>query len=66
MLPPVDGSGPVSANVIEIPCAVAFNTVAWPYVHLRGRHGWPADRARDRVVGIVLDGVANNAGKEST
>ena len=27
-----------------------FNAVAWPYVHLRGRHDWPADRAR-RVVG---------------
>src|SRR5207253_6477492 len=21
---------------------IAFNAVAWPYVHLRGRHGWPA------------------------
>ena len=37
---------------------VAFNAVAWTYVHLRGRHDWPAERARDRVVGLVLNGIA--------
>jgi AcrR family transcriptional regulator len=42
---------------------IAFNTVAWPYVHLRGRHDWPADKARDAVVGVVLNGIA---GKEQT
>ncbi|HEX3456226.1 MAG TPA: TetR/AcrR family transcriptional regulator [Gaiellaceae bacterium] len=40
---------------------LAFNTVAWPYVHLRGRHNWPADQARAAVVDVVLDGIA---GKE--
>ena len=40
---------------------LAFNAVAWPYVHLRGRHEWPADKARDAVVGVVLDGIT---GKE--
>ncbi len=40
---------------------VAFNAVAWPYVHLRGRHGWPAEKARAAVVGLVLNGIA---GKE--
>jgi AcrR family transcriptional regulator len=40
---------------------IAFNTVAWPYVHLRGRHNWPADKARTAVVGVVLDGIT---GKE--
>jgi AcrR family transcriptional regulator len=40
---------------------VAFNTVAWPYVHLRGRHGWPAEKARVAIVGVVLDGIT---GKE--
>jgi AcrR family transcriptional regulator len=40
---------------------VAFNTVAWPYVHLRGRHGWPAEKARAAIVGVVLDGIT---GKE--
>jgi AcrR family transcriptional regulator len=37
---------------------VAFNAVAWPYVHLRGRHGWSAERARTLVVGVVLNGIA--------
>ncbi len=36
---------------------VAFNAVAWTYVHLRGRHEWPAPRARALVVGLVLDGI---------
>jgi AcrR family transcriptional regulator len=36
---------------------LAFNAVAWPYVHLRGRHGWDADRARTLVVALVLDGL---------
>ena len=40
---------------------IAFNAVAWPYVHLRGRHDWPAEKARDAVVGVVLNGIA---GKE--
>src|SRR5512133_700958 len=48
-LPPVDD--PVLA------ADVAFNAVAWPYVHLRGRHGWPAKRARASIRGVVLDGV---------
>jgi AcrR family transcriptional regulator len=37
---------------------VAFNAVAWTYVHLRGRHGWPAEKAQSRVVGVVLNGLA--------
>lgn len=37
---------------------VVFNAVAWPYVHLRGRHGWSADRTRTLVVGLVLNGIA--------
>src|SRR5581483_9591165 len=40
---------------------IAFNAVAWPYVHLRGRHDWPADKAKAAVVGVVLNGIA---GKE--
>jgi AcrR family transcriptional regulator len=53
-----DGSLEVDGDVFET-ADVVFNVVAWPYVHLRGRHGWPADRARTRVVGVVLDGVAH-------
>ena len=36
---------------------IAFNMTAWPYVHLRGRHEWPAEEAKARVVGVVLHGV---------
>jgi hypothetical protein len=49
-LPPVE-------NPVET-AGVAFNAVAWTYVHLRGRHGWEAERARSRVVSVVLHGVA--------
>jgi AcrR family transcriptional regulator len=35
-----------------------FNTVCWSYVHLRGRHEWTRERARERVVALVLDGIA--------
>jgi AcrR family transcriptional regulator len=37
---------------------LAFNAVAWTYVHLRGRHNWPPERARARVVDLVLHGIA--------
>jgi AcrR family transcriptional regulator len=52
-----DGSLAATSNVLET-ADVLFNAVAWPYVHLRGRHEWPADRAASRVVGLVLLGVA--------
>jgi AcrR family transcriptional regulator len=37
---------------------IAFNAVAWPYVHLRGRHGWPEEEARRRVIDVVMNGIA--------
>jgi AcrR family transcriptional regulator len=52
-----DGSLDPGDDVVEA-ADVAFNAVAWTYVHLRGRHGWPAERARARVVGVVLHGLA--------
>jgi AcrR family transcriptional regulator len=36
---------------------LAFNGVAWPFVHLRGRHNWEAARARTLVVSLVLNGL---------
>jgi AcrR family transcriptional regulator len=30
-----------------------FNTACWPYVHLRGRHGWTSARARQRLSGLL-------------
>jgi len=59
-----DGSLAPGDDVVEA-ADVAFNAVAWTYVHLRGRHGWPAERATTRVVGVVLDGLGTPRGKES-
>jgi AcrR family transcriptional regulator len=54
--------GSLSLERDEVTTAdIAFNAVAWPYVHLRGRHSWPADKAKEAVVGVVLNGIA---GKE--
>ena len=52
-----DGSLAPGDDVVEA-ADVVFNAVAWTYVHLRGRHGWPADKAAGRVVRVVLDGLA--------
>jgi AcrR family transcriptional regulator len=52
-----DGSLPRVEDPVQA-ADLAFNAVAWPYVHLRGRHGWPAKKARTSIVGIVLDGIA--------
>ena len=52
-----DGSLVPGEDVVEA-ADVAFNAVAWTYVHLRGRHGWAAERATARVVGVVLNGLA--------
>ena len=60
-----DGSLAPAGDVVEA-ADVAFNAVAWTYVHLRGRHGWPAKRATVRVVGVLLDGLAAPRGKESS
>jgi AcrR family transcriptional regulator len=53
----VDGSLDAGDDVVET-ADLVFNAVAWPYVHLRGRHGWPAERASEGVVRVVLNGVA--------
>ena len=53
-----DGSLPEVDDVVRA-ADVAFNMTAWPYVHLRGRHEWPADEARSCVVGVVLRGIAD-------
>jgi hypothetical protein len=60
-----DGSLAVGENVVRA-ADIAFNAVAWTFVHLRGRHGWELAEARDRVVGLVLNGIedAGRPGKE--
>jgi AcrR family transcriptional regulator len=62
-----DGSLAVDKDVVRT-ADIAFNAVAWTFVHLRGRHGWPADETRDRVVALVLKGIegAGRQRKEQT
>jgi AcrR family transcriptional regulator len=60
-----DGSLPETDDVARA-ADIAFNMVAWPYVHLRGRHEWPADEARDRVVAVVLRGITDSTGSQPT
>jgi AcrR family transcriptional regulator len=59
-----DGSLPEVDDVLRT-ADLAFNMTAWPYVHLRGRHEWPADEARTCVADVVLRGIANQR-KEQT
>jgi len=37
---------------------VLFNSVCWGYVHLRHRHGWSTDRARQPLLAFTLAGLA--------
>ncbi len=50
--------GTLKAGDADELATVAFNVVGWSYLHLRSGHRWDADRARDRVVGLALDGFA--------
>jgi AcrR family transcriptional regulator len=52
-----DGTLAPGEDLVEAADAI-FNATAWPYVHFRGRHGWPADRATRVVVGLVLNGIS--------
>jgi AcrR family transcriptional regulator len=58
-----DGSLEPGDDLVEA-ANVAFNAVAWTYVHLRGRHGWPAERTTSSVVDVVLNGLATDRRKE--
>jgi len=58
-----DGSLDPGDDLVET-ANVAFNAVAWTYVHLRGRHGWPAERTTSCVVDVVLNGLATDRRKE--
>jgi AcrR family transcriptional regulator len=51
-----DGSLDVGDDPV-LAADLAFNGVAWPYVHLRGRHRWDAATARTLVVAVVLNGL---------
>jgi AcrR family transcriptional regulator len=53
-----DGSLPEVGDVVRA-ADIAFNMTAWPYVHLRGRHEWPAEEAKGCVVAVVLRGITD-------
>ena len=36
---------------------MVFNSVAWTYSHMRGRHHWSRDRARRLMLDLVLRGI---------
>jgi AcrR family transcriptional regulator len=59
----LDGAadGSLAASRTEETATLLFNAVSHTYAHLRTGHGWPPDRARDCVVGLVLDGVGARA-----
>ena len=52
-----DGSLTLRADLIET-ADVLFNSVAWTYVHMRGRHEWDPDRARATIVDLATSWVA--------
>src|SRR5919201_6999123 len=47
----------VAADPAET-ATLLLNLVSWTYRHLRRGHGWSAERARDGVLQIALNGVA--------
>lgn len=59
----LDGAadGSLAAVRTEEMATLLFNAVSHTYAHLRTGHGWPPDRAREGVVGLVLDGVRADA-----
>ena len=51
-------AGAIRTRTKDIDLAdVLFNGVAWPYLHFRVRHQWPAARARRLLITTLLDGV---------
>jgi AcrR family transcriptional regulator len=50
--------GSLAAGDPEETATLLLNLVSWTYRHLRRGHGWDAERARDGVLRIALDGVA--------
>jgi AcrR family transcriptional regulator len=47
-------------GVAEDTANTIFNTVCWSYVHLRARHRWSAQRARQVVLDLVSEGYASS------
>ena len=52
-----DGSLSLRAELVET-ADILFNSVAWTYVHMRGRHEWDPERARTTIVDLATSWVA--------
>jgi AcrR family transcriptional regulator len=52
-----DGSLTLRAELGET-ADILFNSVAWTYVHMRGRHEWDLERARATIVDLATSWVA--------
>lgn len=59
-----DGIGDGSIREVDAveQATLLFNLVGWSYIHLRSGHGWAPDRARERVLDTVLNGLLVRAG----
>ena len=49
----LDGTIAVIGADAEEASDLIFNTICWPYVHLRGRHEWTAERARPLITNLI-------------
>jgi AcrR family transcriptional regulator len=59
----IDGAedGSLSASDPAERATLIFNAVCHTYGHLRAGHGWTSKRARDSVIGLVMEGVVSRA-----
>lgn len=62
-----DGAADATLRVVDAReyATVLFNVVGWTYIHLRARHGWPADRARATTLDIALHGLVEPGTEEA-
>ena len=58
-----DGSLSLRAELVET-ADILFNSVAWTYVHMRGRHEWDVERARATIVDLATSWVAPDRKEE--
>lgn len=45
----------------EEAAVLVFNTVCWPYVHLRRHHSWEPERAQGLLLDLVLGGLVHES-----
>ncbi len=53
--------GSLHAPDVDQLATLLFNTIGWTYRHMRTGHRWPPELARERLVALLLHGVARPA-----